>query len=122
LERESLQIRIISYNTGLLKYCFQPKKKIIYPLRGISNCSYFKKNLLNANDNMKISKSALWGKINLDNLSRFIQKTDSSEMNEEDIQLCLNLLSINLNNMPSVYKNTKCIFICIEMVFFLYFL
>lgn len=121
LERESLQIRVLSYNSSFFKFCFQSRKKIIYPLRGISKNSYFKKKLANNTKDVNNDevKSSLWGKITLDGFPRFSQKTDASELSDNDIQLCLRLLSINLSNLPTIYKNVKNIFICIEMVNFI---
>lgn len=114
LEKESLQIVIFCDNYSIFKF-FQAKHKIIYPLRGISTSTYFIKKIPN-NNTLDQKECSIWGKLSLKGLPRFFQKVDSTEFSSENFQFCITIESLNLQNLPTIYKSPKYIIISIELV------
>lgn len=126
LEQQCILITIIS-SSDLANLFQSEKKKMIYPLRGVSINGLVKKKIT-PDKSLKKKKDIettpltndtrdpeYWGKININNLPKFKQIGFDMIMVENDVQVCILLKDFHLN-YNSMFKLPESVFCTVEFV------
>lgn len=116
MDKETLEIKILKNDNNLFNLCKTKVKTQYFPLRSVYSNSYFKKRL-DAKDHEE-QKTYLWGKVTLDEIPKYTQKSIASYMTEDSIQLCFNLKKI----IFAKEVRTRYIFLSVEIVRNIFFI
>jgi len=127
LEQQCILITIIS-SSDLANLFNAEKKKMLYPLRGVSLNGLVKKKIT-ADRSMKkknkevelmpltndIRDPEYWGKININNIPKFKQIGFDMIMEQYDVQVCILLKDFHIN-YNSMFKLPESVFCTVEFV------
>ena len=127
MEQQCILITVIS-SSDLANLFQSEKKKMIYPLRGVSLNGLVKKKITPEKKLTKQNKDLemmpltndtrdpeYWGKININNLPKFKQIGFDMIMVENDVQVCLLLKDFHVN-YNSMFKLPESVFCTVEFV------